>query len=333
LQLNTEYPPADEAEDVEHMVEHIKSLHHPQTDGRVLRAQHAKDTGSVRARFLVDPDLPQEYRFGVFREPRTYEAIVRFSNASDLSAPDGKGTARGMAIKVLKVEGARAIEGDAETDQDFLLVDAPSFVIAAVKDYTMLFGPRRRIRVDPLALLIFSFSYPRQARKVLIAKTGKTPGKLIQRYWSMTPFRLGPRAVKFSAKPEAINFTPPPSGHEGDSDFLFERLADHLKNGGAAFEFMVQFQTDAERMKIEDAMTEWSEAESPFRCVARLVIPAQDVESQENRAFRASVERLSFTPWHALADHRPLGGLNRLRRVAYEASLQRRREAAVQRMP
>jgi hypothetical protein len=30
-------------------------------------------------------------------------------------------------------------------------------------------------------------------------------------------------------------------------------------------------------------------------------------------------ENLSFTPWHALPEHRPLGGINRAREVIYEA--------------
>lgn len=326
LDLNTEYPPPDEARDIERMLSHIAALHHPQTDGRMLRAQHAKNTGCVRASFIVDPDLSDEYRHGLFKEPRTFDAIVRFSNASDAVAADGKGTARGMAIKVQNVEGRRAIEGDGDTSQDFLLVNEPAFVFAAVKDYTLLFGLRRRLRLDPLALLLFAFRYPRQAFKVAKAKTQTVEGSLICRYFSMTPFLLGPRAVKFSAKPDPANSEPGPTGLNQDFDFLFERLADHLRNHGAAFEFMVQFQTDAKRMRIEDAMTVWPESDSQFRRVARLVIPPQDLGSEENRAFRNSIEPLSFTPWHALADHKPLGGLNRLRRFAYELSVRRRRE-------
>jgi hypothetical protein len=29
---------------------------------------------------------------------------------------------------------------------------------------------------------------------------------------------------------------------------------------------------------------------------------------------------LSFNPWHGLAEHRPLGSVNRVRRAAYESS-------------
>jgi hypothetical protein len=79
-------------------------------------------------------------------------------------------------------------------------------------------------------------------------------------------------------------------------------------------------------MPIEDASVEWKESDSSFRKVATLRIPAQDLGSAAMQAFRASCEHLSFNPWHTLADHLPLGGLNRLRRIAYEVSVQRRRQ-------
>jgi hypothetical protein len=87
---------------------------------------------------------------------------------------------------------------------------------------------------------------------------------------------------------------------------------------------MVQFQEDPVSMPIEDASVEWNESRSRFRKVGTIRIPAQDLESPEMLEFRNSCEVLSFNPWHALADHRPLGGLNRLRRGSYEMSVRRR---------
>ena len=45
-----------------------------------------------------------------------------------------------------------------------------------------------------------------------------------------------------------------------------------------------------------------------------LVIPIQDFTTEELKEF---AEHLSFHPWHSLAEHRPLGGLNRARKVIY----------------
>ncbi|MBO0759118.1 MAG: catalase, partial [Bradyrhizobiaceae bacterium] len=48
-----------------------------------------------------------------------------------------------------------------------------------------------------------------------------------------------------------------------------------------------------------------------------LHIPAQDAW----RADRIELmdERMSFSPWHALAAHRPLGGIMRVRQAVYAA--------------
>ena len=54
--------------------------------------------------------------------------VVRFSNSSEFVEKDSAGSARGMAVKLLDVEGERAIDGDSGLSQDFLLVDRPAFV-------------------------------------------------------------------------------------------------------------------------------------------------------------------------------------------------------------
>jgi hypothetical protein len=105
--------------------------------------------------------------------------------------------------------------------------------------------------------------------------------------------------------------------------YLQERLAAHLAREEAEFEFLVQFQTDGRTMPIEDASVEWRERDSPYRRVARIRIPVQAV----NEASRSEAcERMAFNPWHAIADHRPLGDFNRARREIYSAMAAFRRE-------
>jgi hypothetical protein len=78
---------------------------------------------------------------------------------------------------------------------------------------------------------------------------------------------------------------------------------------------MVQFQTDAVKMPVEDPSVEWDEAASPFVTVATLRIPRQTFDSEPQMTY---CEALSFTPWHSLPEHRPIGGVNRIRKVVYE---------------
>ena len=56
--------------------------------------------------------------------------------------------------------------------------------------------------------------------------------------------------------------------------------------------------------------------------VATLRIPPQQVDPSGDLATKC--ESMSFNPWHALAEHRPMGGMNRLRKVVYQASIAKR---------
>ncbi len=66
---------------------------------------------------------------------------------------------------------------------------------------------------------------------------------------------------------------------------------------------------------VEDSKTEWREPEAPCIKVATIRIPKQVFDTDAQMEF---CENLSFTPWHARPEHRPLGGVNRVRRIVYE---------------
>ena len=87
-----------------------------------------------------------------------------------------------------------------------------------------------------------------------------------------------------------------------------------LNESEICFDFLIQFQTDAYKMPIENASVVWPEKLSPFIKVATLRIPVQKFDSQEQLAF---ARNLSFNPWHCIAEHRPLGNQNRARKTIY----------------
>ncbi|UYG06522.1 hypothetical protein [Halomonas sp. M4R1S46] len=60
----------------------------------------------------------------------------------------------------------------------------------------------------------------------------------------------------------------------------------------------------------------WDEARSPFHTVARLTLPPQRVDDP---AALSHCEGMAFNPWSGHPDHRPLGGINRVRRGIYRA--------------
>jgi hypothetical protein len=86
-----------------------------------------------------------------------------------------------------------------------------------------------------------------------------------------------------------------------------------------AKEMRVQLCTDLETMPVEDATKAWPEDKSPYLTVARLVAKPQNSWSDER--YGAIDTAMSFSPWHGLAAHRPLGGIMRVRREIYQRSV------------
>jgi hypothetical protein len=293
--------------------------------GPFVRESHPKHHGCVRAELTVEADLPYELRVGVFSEERTFPAWIRFSNANGLDRrgrfrPDGRPDVRGMAIKLMGVEGEKLLEDERhETTQDFLLVSADALIARDLADFVEVLG---EFRARPL-LRYFLNPFDPHVRELGIAirspKRHASPLEID--YFTVVPFLLGERAVKYRARPvvERRSRTPlraPP-------DFLREAMQRRLAADEARFDFLVQVQTDADAMPVEDPSVVWDESASPYRKVATIRIPAQTFDSAEQLAF---CEQLSFTPWHSLPEHRPLGGINRARRVVYEALSRLRHE-------
>ena len=82
-------------------------------------------------------------------------------------------------------------------------------------------------------------------------------------------------------------------------------------------QLMVQVQDTNKTMPIEDATVLWQESDVPFVTVATLDIVQQTFDTPEQQQF---CENLSFSPWNALEAHKPIGALNRARKLVYEAS-------------
>ena len=143
----------------------------------------------------------------------------------------------------------------------------------------------------------------------------KIANPLEARYWSTTPYQLGDKAVKYSARPCTTPPEPSIPAMAPDS-YLRDAMTASLRSGGSCFELLVQLQTDARAMPIEDATIDWSDARSPFVKVATIRIPTQEFNAP---AQITACENLTYTPWHSLESQRPLGGINRARKVAYRA--------------
>ncbi len=275
------------------------------TNKPARRDAHPKAHGCLRAEFRVLDDLPLALRNGVFTAPRTFEAWVRFSNGSETPQPDSVGDGRGMAIKLMGVAQSPS------TTQDFLMINHPAFFVRNAADYVDF-----QAASNPLRFFFPGFNpFHFRLHELFVARATTRQAvvnPLNIRYWSMTPFCFGGAAGKYSARPAgaASPFTATES-----PDFLRANLASHLAESSASFDFMVQLRARPDTMPIEDPTIVWDEDAAPFVPVARITIPPQSFDSAEQRVF---CENLSFTPWHCVEAHRPLGGINRARRPVYE---------------
>lgn len=323
LELGKEYPPANEAElirEIELISLKLLEQDYPANLRPARRDAHAKHHGCVKAEFIVADDLPDELRVGIFKEPRRFPAWVRFSNGARQPRPDAKGDTRGIAIKLLGVEGEKVLEAEKhEQTQDFTLVNHPVFAIRNAQDYLELFnlrmkGEKQIIRfffngINPLKWRLHEFGISRAINKK------KIPNPLTIQYWSMVPYQFGSKAARFSVKP--TNVENAPEGDRTSIHYLHEVMVKHLANQEATFDFLVQLQTDPVKMPIEDPTIEWDESLSPYRKIATLKIPPQTFDSAEQMEF---CENLTYTPWHSIPELRPLGGINRVRKVVYEST-------------
>jgi hypothetical protein len=284
----------------------------------VRRDAHPKTHGLVTAEFIVLDDFSYALRHGVFKRPRTFDALIRFSAGDIFPYPDTRvPRSGGMAIKLLGVEGEKLLERERHAQtQDFIMINFPGFLAQSFQSYEAL-----HLAATPETRARFYQEHP--AEEALNKRQSLEPfyNPLQARYFSQVPYMLGPNAIKFSAKPITNAANRPPTA-EGP-DFLREAMKQQVAESDVYFDFMVQVQTDPIRMPIEDSLTIWDEAQSPFQRVAMVRIPRQDVTA---RTFEVA-ENLSFTPWHALPEHRPLGNMNRSRRMVYDMVSEFRRTA------
>lgn len=299
--------------------EQVRQSQQTRPDHVAKRDAHPKAHGCVKATFTVDSVVAEDLAVGTFQPSKRYDAWIRFSNGS--KEDDRESDARGMAIKLLGVDGPRLLQNESPGahTHDLLLTNHNRFFLTNLADYTEFMKDVAE-KGNPLSFFISWNPLNWHLRAGLLAyqfTSEPISSPLTSRYWSAVPYKLGNQAVKYSARPcgTALDRS---GNHPDDPAFLSKALKAGLANGrGACFDFMVQRRGDADDMPVEDSTVEWSEDDSPFEAIAKIEIPAQTFDSPEQTKF---CENLSFTPWHATPDHRPLGSMNRTRKVVYEAT-------------
>jgi hypothetical protein len=319
MSLAQEIIPPDEQQFIQKLADGLRQrVIDENPTGIMRRDTHAKMYGIVKAEFIVEDNLPTELAIGVFKEPKTYQTWLRFSNQDNTKKPDIKSDIRSMAIKLMGVPGPKSNAPEvASNTHDFVLMNPPMFIAKNPQEFHGFFSAVQGGLFHKLFFFMTHLPLVFHLLKAFI----KIANPLQTRYFSTTPYLLGKNAVKYSTIPHVD--VPDAIPENPNDDFLRLAMKKTLDHQDAFFDFCVQFQINKIDMPIENPTKIWSEKLSPFHKVATIRIMQQDFDKPENDYLG---EHISFNPWRSFAEHRPLGGINRTRKVVYEIISQFRHE-------
>ncbi|HYD77240.1 catalase [Ramlibacter sp.] len=285
----------------------------------VGRGLHRKQLVAAQGTLQVLDGLPDFARHGLFARPGTYAAQVRLSNGGLDRASDKTPDIRGFAIRIEGVQGASAL-GGAASSQHFTLINQEAFAFARSEEFVAFVEAVARGNAALFAHIVRRYGWlgvPRQL--AALARTMGRPftGFATEQLYSALPMANGPYAVRVRLVPDAANGEPDRSARQ-DWGADFRR---RLQRGPLGWDLQLQYFASETLTPIEDASVPWP---TPYSTVARLVLPQQDLSSAEAQALAQQLEAGRIDPWQGLAEHRPLGEVQRARRAVYLASQQAR---------
>lgn len=283
--------------------------------GQFERGGNTKTQGIVRGEFLVHDNLPPELRHGIYAQPRTYRAWVRFSGPGPYITPDIDDVGfMSISIKLMGVPGPKLMD-DEKFTQDMFGVSTPTFVTPDTR-------ANAQLQIESLknAQIFYFLNFHRPHVLDLIMqglwiKTQSSPFEAP--YFSCVPYLLGEgQAMQYSVWPLRKRRTPIPRlPLRPPDDYLRNAMVAALAEEDVEFDIRLQRQTDPRLMPIENNAVLWPEKLSPRVSAATLHIPRQKFDSPAQMDF---ARLLSYNPWHSIPEHRPLGNQSRARRRMYE---------------
>jgi hypothetical protein len=304
--------------------------------GHAQRGVHAKTHGLLLGELQVLEELPEELAQGIFQKDAKYPVIIRLSAIPADPIRDSISVPRGFAMKAMQVPGNRLPGTEGQNTQDFLFANGSSFSAPTAEKFLgtlkLLAMTTDRMEWAKSALS----AVVRPAEKLIEAMGGesamlKTLGgypathPLGERYFTQAAIRFGDYMAKLDIVPASSNFkalSKTEVDYDGRHDALRDEVRSTLRSAGGAWTLRVQLCRDLKTNPIEDASQPWPEKDNPYLPIATISVLAQQNWSPE-RAKKLEDE-ISFSPWHGVTDHRPLGNVMRARRETYKVASQLR---------
>ena len=328
-----EQPEDDEAETTQGLIQTLRSISEQTLadGGHALRSVHAKAHGVLRGELEVSGSLPEYLAQGLFAKPGRYPVVMRFSTIPGDILDDSVSTPRGLAIKIVGVEGDRLEGSESDVTQDLVLVNGPAFGAPNAKKFlsTLKLLAKTTDRAEGFKKVVSGAL--RGVQSAIVAATG-TPNATVatlggqpethilgETFYSQVPVRFGNYIAKLAVapvSPELTALVQAPLDVNGVPNGLREAVMKFFSDHGGTWEVRAQLCTNLNEMPVEDASTVWPEKQSPYRGIGRITVKPQTAWSATRSA--AVDDGMSFSPWHGLAAHQPLGSIMRVRKMAYE---------------
>ncbi|HSW20667.1 MAG TPA: catalase [Ramlibacter sp.] len=277
------------------------------------RTLHRKQLTAAHGTLEVLDGLPAFARHGLFAAPHDYDVWVRLSNGGLDRANDQAPDVRGFAIRVFGVRGESALGNGPAVSQDFTLINQEAFAFRGSDEFVAFVvagsqgtGPLFKHALKRYGLL----GGPRLLGKMIKVASKPFGGFATEPLFSAVPMANGPYAVRVRLLPAMSNGKAQTGASvDWDADF-----STRLARGPLHWDLQLQFFANEQVTPIEDASVNWT---TPYTTVARLMLPKQDTRGAEGKALADKVEACVIDPWQALGEHRPLGDVQRARKVVY----------------
>jgi hypothetical protein len=299
--------------------------------GHAMRAVHAKSHGLIGATFEVRENLPPELAQGVFAKPQRYEAIIRISTTPGDLLHDSVSTPRGMALKILNIEGVRLPGSEESHSQDFVMVNGKEFNSpsgkAFLKNLKVLAATTDRIEGAKEVFSAFLMTLEKALESVggesaALKSMGGNPEVHIlgTSFFTQLPVRYGEHIAKIGVVPASDNLkalVDAPVDTSKDPDIIRHETEKFFEDETAVWDLQVQLCRDIDAMPVE-GVEAWDEEKSPFITVARITASPQAAWNDQRS--ETVDDGMHFSPWNGIVAHQPLGSIMRLRKLAYHRS-------------
>ncbi|MGE0498916.1 MAG: catalase [Ramlibacter sp.] len=277
------------------------------------RALHRKQLTAAQGTLQVLGDLPAWAAQGLFSEPGNHEVWVRLSNGGLDKARDSMPDIRGFAFRVLGVQGDSALGNGPAKSQDFTLINQEAFAFKGSAEFVDFVEAASWGNGSLLKYIVKRygvFGLPAQLAKLARMAGKPFTGFATEKMFSAVPMANGPYAARVRLVPHEANGQPTPGANKDWNADFSARLA----RQALSWDLQLQPWVSEAVTPIEDASVNWP---TPHVTVARLTLPTQDTAGVDGQSLAQRVEATVIDPWQALAAHRPLGDVQRARKVVY----------------